>query len=67
MTDHLELPNDPDLRGAMDALRRAAKDARQLELRTGTRLIVVQEGELRYIEPQGMGVAEPRAYDPDRS
>jgi hypothetical protein len=67
MTDHLELPNDPDLRGAMDALRRAAKDAHELALRTGTRLIVVEEGELRYIEPRNMGVAEPHVNYPDRS
>ncbi len=59
MTEHPELPNDPDLRGAFDALLRAGRDARELAIRTGTRLVVVEAGELRYIEPRGVGVAEP--------
>lgn len=61
MADHSDLPNDPDLRGALGALRRAANDARELALRTGTRLVVIEAGELRCIEPQGIGVAEYRS------
>lgn len=66
MTNHHELPNDPDLRGALDALRRAANDARELAVRTGTRLVVIEAGKLRYIDPERMGVADAQAkYERD--
>lgn len=66
MTDHPELPNDPDLRGALDALCRAGNDARELAARTGTRLVVVEAGELRYIDPESMGTADTQTkYERD--
>lgn len=66
MTGHSELPNDPDLRGALDALCRAGNDARELAARTGTRLVVVEAGELRYIDPESMGTANAQTnYERD--
>jgi hypothetical protein len=66
MTDHPKLPNNPDLRGALDALFRAGNDARELAARTGTRFVVVEAGELRYIDPESMGTAHAQTkYEQD--
>lgn len=50
-----------DLRASEAALLRAAQRARELAQRTGTRLVVSQNGVLQYIEFRSTGVAEPDA------
>jgi len=45
-----ELDN-PDMQAAPPALRRAARRAREIARRTGTRLVVVHEGVLRELDP----------------
>ncbi len=40
------LPNDPDLRGALPALRRAADAALQLALETGTPCYILRGGKI---------------------
>ncbi|MFM9971817.1 MAG: hypothetical protein ACKVQK_25840 [Burkholderiales bacterium] len=40
------LPNDPDMRGALAALRRAAAQARELSERTGTPFYVMENGRI---------------------
>ncbi len=42
---------DPDVRSAMQALRRAAQLARQTAIQTGTNLIVVRNGQIQHIPP----------------
>ena len=39
------------MQGAPQALRRAARRAREIARRTGTRLVVVHEGVLRELDP----------------
>lgn len=57
---------DADLRNSHAALLRAASKAREVARRTGTRLVVVQEGRLRFVEPLDAGVAEPgKGYGED--
>jgi hypothetical protein len=43
--------DNPDMQAAPQALRRAARRAREIARRTGTRLIVVHEGVLRALDP----------------
>lgn len=45
--------DNPDMQAAPQALRRAARRAREIARRTGTRLIVVHEGVLRALDPDG--------------
>jgi len=42
---------DPALRGSFTALRRAAEEARQIALQTGTDLIVFRNGEITRVPP----------------
>ncbi len=42
----IELPSDPDLRGALPALRRAAKDALRLAIETGTSCYIMRDGKI---------------------
>ena len=48
------LPNaaEADLRGSLQAMRRAAQRARELARQTGTDLIVVRAGKLVRVKPQ---------------
>jgi hypothetical protein len=45
--------DNPDMQAAPQALRRAARRAREIARQTGTRLIVVHEGVLRALDPDG--------------
>ena len=51
---HGEMPlgADADLKGSMDAIRRAAHRARQVAQQTGTDLIVIRAGQLVRVSPQ---------------
>lgn len=49
---------DADLRNSLPALMRAASKAREVARRTGTRLVILQEGRVRFLEPLDAGVAE---------
>ncbi|MBU0918267.1 hypothetical protein [Aquabacterium parvum] len=40
---------DPDLRASLDALRRAAKQARKTAIQTDTNLVIVKDGQLKRI------------------
>ncbi|MDN5850932.1 MAG: hypothetical protein L0I62_00900 [Gammaproteobacteria bacterium] len=53
---------DPDLRHSLAALRRAALRAREVAIRTGTRLIVSEQGRIRYLDPRSHDIAEPEAH-----
>lgn len=48
-TKPIEMAKDADLRGVPHALARAAQRARELAARTGTRLVVVERGELKLV------------------
>ncbi len=43
--------SDPDIRGALAALKRAAKSARKLSEATGTPFIVVRDGKIVNLNP----------------
>jgi hypothetical protein len=54
------------LRGSLPALLRAARRARERAWQTNTRLVVSENGRLRYIEVKAARVAADRAdYGPD--
>ena len=46
-TKPIETANDADLRAVPQALARAAQRARELAASTGTRLVVVERGEVK--------------------
>ena len=48
-TKPIEMAKDADLRGVPYALARAAQRARELAARTGTRLVVVERGEVKLV------------------
>lgn len=48
-TKPIESANDADLRAVPLALARAAQRARELAASTGTRLVVVERGELKLV------------------
>ena len=52
---------DEDLRGSYAALLRAAQRARELAMRTGTRVVVSRGGVIEYLTPPSSGVHEPGA------
>ncbi len=65
-TQPIEQARDADLRLSIVALRRAALRAREIARRTGTDLIVIEEGELRRISPvPESDVARHRVQDGD--
>lgn len=41
--------NDPDLRASLDALRRAAQQARKTAIQTETNLVIVKDGKMQRI------------------
>jgi len=47
----IEQAKDPDLRASLAAMKRAARRAREVAIRTGTRLVMVRDGELTYVDP----------------
>jgi hypothetical protein len=48
-TKPIEMAKDADLRAVPQALARAALRARELAARTGTRLVVVERGEVKLV------------------
>lgn len=58
--------DNPDMQAAPAALRRAARRAREIARRTGTRLIVVHKGVLRELDPDGPELQEMDAATADR-
>ena len=44
---------DAELQGSLAALRRAAQRAREIARQTGTYLVVVREGRLMRVSPEG--------------
>ncbi|MEY2842498.1 MAG: hypothetical protein RI920_535 [Pseudomonadota bacterium] len=42
---------DPDLRASLDALRRAAQQARKTAIQTETNLVIVKDGQMQRISP----------------
>ncbi len=48
-TNPIENAKDADLRAVPQALARAAQRARELAARTGTRLVVVERGEVKLV------------------
>lgn len=46
MTTAKRVPKDPDMRGVLPALRRAARDALQLAIQTGTPCYVMRAGKI---------------------
>ena len=64
-TQPIEFARDSDLRLSQAALQRAALRARELAIKTGTSIVVVQHGVLKQINPDGQGapltVQEPIA------
>lgn len=52
MNDKLQSTLDnPDMQGALPALRRSAQQAREIARQTGTRLVVVIDAVLRELDP----------------
>jgi len=47
----IEAAKDPALRGSLAAMHRAAQRAREVAIRTGTRLVMVRDGRLTYVDP----------------
>jgi hypothetical protein len=45
--------DNADMQAAPQALQRAARRAREIARRTGTRLVVVHDGVLRELDPDG--------------
>lgn len=48
---------DPDIRGSMAALQRAAELARKTAIQTGTDLIILKDGKLTRIPPEVLRAA----------
>ena len=51
-TRPIEEARDPDLRGSLTALKRAAQRARDIAIQTGTGIVVRENGVLRHISAQ---------------
>jgi hypothetical protein len=47
----IEQAKNPDIRGSLQALQRAAQRARELAAKTGTELIVTRDGVIERIKP----------------
>ena len=52
---------DPDLRGSMAAMQRAARMARRIAIQTGTDLIIMKEGKLIRIPAKDLLAADNAA------
>ncbi len=66
----IEQARDPDLRSSLAALQRAAMRAREIAQKTGTTIVISNNGVIEYLQPQSMqaiGVQEPSPiYKPDK-
>jgi len=58
----IEQARNPDLRGSLPALLRAAQRARELAMQTGTELVVSRNGVIERIDPRTL--QEPAPGDP---
>gem|GEM_PF-1210787 len=57
---------DADMQGVMPALLRAAERARETARQTGTKLVVVRDGKLVYLDPDTLYLDPDTLYlDPD--
>lgn len=69
-TRPLDEARDPDLRGSLAALRRAARRAREIAAQTGTAVVVSRNGVIEHIRPQAptgsMPAQEPPATYGDK-
>ena len=54
---------DADLRAVHGALLRAARSARELARRTGTRLVVSRNGKVEYVTPYDAVQEPPAPYE----
>lgn len=59
----IETARDADLRLSLNAMRRAARRARELAAQTGTAIVVIRDGVIEHIHPQPE-TAGSRAQDP---
>lgn len=57
-TNDIAQAKNPDLRGSLPALRRAAEQARKIALQTGTKLVIVKDGKTVRV-PAGAPAAQP--------
>lgn len=55
---------NPDLRNALPALRRAAELARKIAIQTGTDLVIVRDGRLQHVDPVTLEERTPVTDDP---
>jgi len=55
----IEQAKDPVVRASLAAMERAARRAREVAARTGTRLVLVRDGKLVLVEPDGNGNRKP--------
>ena len=61
----IEQAQDADLRLSVAAMQRAARRARELARMTGTYLVVSQDGEVIYLQPDQMDQRTPAASPGD--
>lgn len=47
--DDIANAKDPDLRGSLAAIKRAAQHAREVAIQTNTGIVIVQDGEIVHI------------------
>jgi hypothetical protein len=59
----LEEARNPDLRGSLHAMQRAALRARQIAAQTGTEIVVSRNGIIEYLNPR-VDLAELAAHEP---
>jgi len=57
---------DPDLRGVEAALLRAAQRAREWARMTGTRLVISENGVLKFVAPDQLEPSSHQVADQDR-
>jgi hypothetical protein len=62
----IEQAQDADLRLSVAAMQLAARRARELARRTGTYLVVSQDGEVIYLHPDQMDPRTPATSPDDR-
>lgn len=56
---------DPDLRASLDALRRAAQQARKTAIQTETNLVIVKNGQLQRISADELRQQEKTEATPE--
>jgi hypothetical protein len=63
-TRPLDEARDPDLRGSLAALRRAARRAREIAAQTGTAIVVSRNGVIEHVRPQPAATSMPAQEPP---